>query len=60
MTLTLGKKLVRAEKVDLENHVLEMLTINDGRRISFAVGDREIVTLSLEWSDYDENKRCHG
>ena len=51
--LTFHRSLVQAAKVNLENQVIDDLKIEDGHKVTFTAGKREIVTISLEWSESD-------
>ena len=56
VNLTFYKGLVKAAKVNLENHVIDDLEIKDGHKVTFTASNREIVTISLEWSENDGNE----
>ena len=60
VTLFFWKKLLRAEKVTLENCLLESLTVRDGHYVTFSAGDREIITLSLEWSEENDSEKYNS
>ena len=50
------KPLMKAGKINLGNQVTDHLEIKDGHQVTFTAGRREIVTISLEWSENDGNE----
>ncbi len=54
VNLSIQKNLKAAAKVNLDHQVMDALDIVDHNSVSFDAGKREIVTISLEWSDKNE------
>lgn len=47
--LSLCRPAQQVEKVDMEGHVLETLTVDENGCFTFTAGKREIVTLRVKW-----------